>query len=175
MKFLLGFLCALVVGIGGGLLYLKFGHLPVATADAPFPMEAQIVHVPMNARIDRELQQPPMQPSDEVYANGAMVYVLNCASCHGTPGKDVEFAKYMYPTAPQLWKAHQHGTGPSVTGVSDDPAGETYWKVKNGLRLTGMPAFGHVLSDEDMWDVSLLLANANKTMPAAVQQRLSSK
>jgi mono/diheme cytochrome c family protein len=71
----------------------------------------------------------------------------------------------MYPSAPQLWKKHPRG---NVVGVSDDEAGETYWKVANGIRLTGMPAFSKVLSDTEMWQVSLLLKNADKEMPDPV-------
>jgi thiosulfate dehydrogenase len=52
-------------------------------------------------------------------------------------------------------------------GVSDDPVGETYWKVENGIRLTGMPSFKTQLSDPEMWQVSLFLANASKPMPQA--------
>jgi hypothetical protein len=50
--------------------------------------------------------------------------------------------------------------------VTDDPAGETYWKVANGIRLTGMPEFKHSLNDTQMWQVSLLLANADKISDA---------
>jgi mono/diheme cytochrome c family protein len=49
--------------------------------------------------------------------------------------------------------------------VSDDPPGETYWKVANGIRLTGMPAYKGILTETEMWDVSLLLANADKPLP----------
>ena len=53
----------------------------------------------------------------------------------------------------------------TMIGVSDDPPGETYWKVANGIRLTGMPSFKSVLTDTEMWQVSLLLANADKPLP----------
>jgi thiosulfate dehydrogenase len=59
----------------------------------------------------------------------------------------------MYPKPPELFKGH---------GVTDDPAGETYWKVANGIRLTGMPAYVGSLSETEMWQVSFLLANADK-------------
>jgi thiosulfate dehydrogenase len=58
-------------------------------------------------------------------------------------------------------------------GVSDDPAGETYWKVANGIRLTGMPAYKEMLTDTEMWQVSLLLANADKPLPPAAVTILS--
>jgi mono/diheme cytochrome c family protein len=51
-------------------------------------------------------------------------------------------------------------------GVTDDPAWETYWKAKNGIRLTGMPAFKETLNDTQIWQVSVLLANADKISPA---------
>jgi thiosulfate dehydrogenase len=53
-------------------------------------------------------------------------------------------------------------------GVSDDPPGETYWKVANGIRLTGMPAFNDLLTPAEIWQVTLLLANADKPLPPEV-------
>jgi len=47
-------------------------------------------------------------------------------------------------------------------GVTDDPPGETFWKVANGIRLTGMPGFNESLSQTQMWQISLMLANADK-------------
>ena len=64
----------------------------------------------------------------------------------------------MFPKPPQLFDGK---------GVTDDPVGETYWKVSNGIRLTGMPAFFGSLTDEQLWQVSQLLANAKK-LPAGV-------
>jgi mono/diheme cytochrome c family protein len=168
-KLLLGFLLG-VVAVGLGLFgYLKFGPLPVAVSDTPFPMEKQVVKLPMNARIEREVKKAPFGTSEDVFEAGAHVYKTNCANCHGTPGHDVAYAKYMYPNAPQLWKKHGKN---GVVGVSDDEAGETYWKVANGIRLTGMPAYGHLLSDTQMWQVSVLLKNADKDMPDPVMKIL---
>lgn len=167
--FVVGFLLALVVLFAGAFVYLKYGHPPVATTDPAFPMEAQIVHVPLGARIDRELEKPPFGTSEEAYEAGAKIYQTSCASCHGTPGKDSLFAKYMYPTAPQLFKKHRTG---NVVGVSDDEAGETYWKIKNGIRLTGMPAYQHLYSETQMWQVALLLKNADQPLPDPVMHLL---
>ena len=54
-----------------------------------------------------------------------------------------------------------------MVGVSDDPPGETYWKVENGIRLTGMPAYNKVLTQTQMWQVTVLLADADKPLPPA--------
>lgn len=168
-SFLLGFLFAFLVLIVGGWCYLKYGHPPVATADPAFPYEAQIVHVPLNARIDRELEKPPIGTSEDAFEAGAKIYTSSCASCHGVPGHDSPYAKYMYPTAPQLWKKHAHG---DVIGVSDDEPGETYWKIKNGIRLTGMPNYQHIYSQTQMWEVALLLKNADQPLPDPVMKLL---
>jgi len=169
-KVVLGFVLAIAVVALGVAAYLRWGKPPVATADKPFPYEKAIVNAPLKARIDRELQTPPFGIDEDVYEGGARVYKADCASCHGTPGHDVAFAKYMYPAAPQLWKKHAVG---SVVGVSDDEPGETYWKVANGIRLSGMPAFNHVLTDTQMWQVSLLLKNADQPLPDPVMKILT--
>jgi mono/diheme cytochrome c family protein len=163
--FLLGILFTLAGILVCGWLYLRFGHPPVATADRAFPMEKQIVEVPLQARIAREMQKPPFGTSEDVFEAGAKIYATSCAECHGTPGHDAPYAKWMYPQAPQLWKKHARG---GVVGVSDDAAGETYWKIRNGIRLTGMPAYQHLYSESQMWDVALLLKNADQPMPDPV-------
>ncbi len=61
-----------------------------------------------------------------------------------------------------MWEKHKNS---DAVGVSDDPPGETFWKVSNGIRLTGMPAFKNILSETQIWQVSLLLANADKPLP----------
>jgi thiosulfate dehydrogenase len=163
--FAVGILFTLAVFLVGGWLYLKYGAPPVAVADKAFPFEAQIVKIPLNARIARDVEKAPFGISEDVFEAGAKVYARDCAFCHGTPGHDSEIGRNEYPTAPQLWK--RHGTGP-VVGVSDDDAAETYWKIKNGIRLTGMPAYKRTLSDAQMWDVALLLKNADQTLPDPV-------
>ena len=170
--FLLGVVFTLLALFGGGWLYLRYGHPPVAVADPAFPMEAQIVHVPLGNRIAREIQQPPFGISEDVFEAGAKIYTASCAGCHGTPGHDSPYARWMYPGAPQLWKKHAHG---GVVGVSDDEPGETFWKVKNGIRLTGMPAYQHIYTDAQMWQVSLLLKNADQPLPDPVRKLLSNE
>jgi thiosulfate dehydrogenase len=168
-KFLLGFVVALILVPVAVWVYFSYGNPPVAVADPPFPFEKQIVHVPLHARIERQMPHVvPVDASDTNLEAGAHVYRQNCAACHGLPGNDSPFAAHMYPSAPQLWKSHR----PGVVGVSDDPPAETYWKVENGIRLTGMPAFNKVLNQTQIWQVTLLLANANKPMSASTQSVL---
>jgi mono/diheme cytochrome c family protein len=120
----------------------------------------------LHARIDKEMPTTvPLAADEATYLAGVRVYRDNCAMCHGLPDQPAPVvAGGMFPKAPQLLEAHQM--------VDDDPPGETYWKAKNGIRLTGMPGFGRVLSDQQLWQVSLLLANAPK-LPASVHQALT--
>lgn len=164
-RILLGFIFCLIIVPVAVLAWLRFGNPPVAVADPPFPHERQIVQIPLNSRIVREMPAAaPIQADDNNLVAGAGIYRAQCAACHGFSGKPSSFAAHMYPAAPQLWKQHKNS---SVVGVSDDPPGETYWKVANGLRLTGMPSFKDQLSDAQIWQVTLLLANADKPLPPA--------
>lgn len=169
-KVILGFLLGVVAVAVGLFLYVHFGPLPVAVADTPFPFEKEVVKVPLNARIEREVKTAPFGTSEDVFEAGAHIYRVQCASCHGVPGHDVAYARHMYPNAPQLWKKHPKG---NVVGVSDDEPGETYWKIAHGIRLTGMPSYDHVLSDTEIWQVSLLLKNADKELPEPVTRILA--
>ena len=169
-KLVLGFILGIVAVVVAVFIYFKWGAPPVAVADTPFPFEKTIVSVPLDARIKSQMQQPPFGTSEDVFEGGATIYRNQCAECHGTPGHDVNYAAHMYPNAPQLWKKHPRG---NVVGVSDDPAGETYWKVSNGIRLTGMPSYNKLLSDTQMWQVTLLLKNANQQLPDPVMKILT--
>jgi thiosulfate dehydrogenase len=101
----------------------------------------------------------PIQANDASYVAGAELYKSNCGVCHGVPlSPKTTIATGMYPRPPQLFQGK---------GVTDDEPGETYWKIFNGIRLTGMPGFSKSLSETQMWQVALLLANADKLPDAA--------
>jgi mono/diheme cytochrome c family protein len=160
---LLSFLAGLLLLPLAVCLYLAFGHPPVATADKPFPFEARIAHLPLRARIAREMPvRSPIPATDENLIAGASLYEDKCESCHGTADQPSALGRSTFPRAPQLWIRRANGT----VGVSDDPVGETYWKVRNGIRLTAMPAYGSSLSEKQLWQVSLLLSLAAKPLPA---------
>lgn len=167
MKFILGLIIGLLIIPVFIWCWLSYGNPPVAVADNAFPFEKQIVHVPLNKRIDVQMPKTsPIQATPENLQEGAQIYREQCASCHGLSGHPSAFGAHMYPVAPQLWTKHHNG----VVGVSDDPVGETYWKVANGIRLSGMPSFSKVLSDTEMWQVSWLLKQADQPLPQDVQQ-----
>lgn len=170
-RLLLGIVVGVLLAPLAVFAWLHFGQAPVAVADPPLPQEQLLTHVPLDARIDREMvKTPPIQAGEDNLVAGARIYRDECAACHGFHGKPSAFAAHMFPAAPQLWE--QHKNKPEVVGVSDDPPGETYWKVANGIRLTGMPSYNQVLTETQMWQVSLLLAKADKPLPPAAVEIL---
>lgn len=147
-----------------GYLYIKSGSMPAATSDPPLPFEKFMAKTALRARISKEYPRTvPMQPSEDNLVAGARIYRENCAFCHGLPQQaEPDAAKGMFPHPPRLFEPNHM--------VTDDPAGVTFWKAKNGIRLTGMPGFHASLTDNQLWQVSLLLAQADKLPPAATQE-----
>ena len=146
--------------------YFATGQAPVATAEPPMPFEKALAKKALHARIGREMPKTvPLQPDEPNLTAGATLYREHCAACHGLPGqKETAIAKGMYPHPPKLLEGK---------GVTDDEPGESYWKVANGIRLTGMPGFRSALSETQMWQTSLLVANADK-LPKPVHDTLTS-
>ncbi len=157
--FIIGIVIGVLLVVAGAWFYFTTGWAPVAVADPPMLFEKKLAHGALNARIGKDPHTDAPVPADEAtYLAGADVYKQNCALCHGLPGESQSaIAEGMFPKPPELF----HGTG-----VTDDPAWETYWKAKNGIRLTGMPSFKGHLNDTQLWQVSVLLANADKISPA---------
>lgn len=163
-KFVSGVIIGIVLVIAAVFAYFATGTAPVATAAAPMPFEKLFAGMALHARLDKEMpKSSPVQADEAAYTAGAQVYKDHCAVCHGLPGTpQTAIAKGMFPDPPKLMEGK---------GVTDDPAGETYWKVAGGIRMTGMPGFSKSLSTTQMWQVSLLCANADK-LPASVKDKL---
>ena len=155
--FILGFVIGIIVLPIFGYFYFRFGFAPVAASAAPMPFEKTMANMALRARIRSEApKSAPIQPDEPNLTAGAKIYMDNCAFCHGLPNQSSSSpaAKGMFPPPPQLFSTDDM--------VTDDPIGSTFWKVDNGIRLTGMPAFGKSLSATQCWQVSLLLSKADK-------------
>jgi thiosulfate dehydrogenase len=164
-----GLVVGIVLGIllvfVGGYFYFASGQVPVATKSPEMLFEHKLARVALHAYLNRQPHPEPPTPADEKnFIEGAKLYKEHCAVCHGLPGQPkTAIADGMFPHPPQLFKG---------TGVTDDEPWETYWKVSGGMRLTGMPGFSDHLSAAQMWQVTVLLKNADK-IPPAVQAELT--
>ena len=163
MKFLAGLTLGAALVIAALFAYFLSGQAPVAVADHAMPFERKLANGALHSRIEKEMpKNVPVAADDSTYMAGAHIYQTHCAICHGHPDQDQgPIAKGMFPKPPHLFRGK---------GVTDDEAGETYWKISNGIRLTGMPSFKNSLSETEMWQVSVLLANVNKISDAVKEQ-----
>jgi mono/diheme cytochrome c family protein len=164
-RILFGFVLAFVLIAIGGYVFITTGHMPMATSAGALPFEETVAKMALRASYrDSVNLKDPLQLNDDNLKAGADVYNGNCAMCHGAlDQKRPDLATAMFPHAPELLKG---------TGVTDDPEGVTYWKVTNGIRMTGMPGFDKVLDEKHRWQVTMLLAHADKLTPAARKQLL---
>ncbi len=160
MKFFVGLLLGFLIVPFGLYLYMTGGSAPVATTDSDMPFENYFAHKALDKRIAKDMPKiVPIQPTEANYLAGADLYKQHCAVCHGLPlSPKSAIATGMYPHPPVLLEGK---------GVTDDEPGESYWKIFNGIRLSGMPGFSKSLTETQMWQIALLIANADKLPPSA--------
>jgi thiosulfate dehydrogenase len=201
MKFILGVVVGVIVIPVLVVLYLASGFGPTAATDKPLPFETFIAGMALRERMQREAPPPrdfsTMSTADLLA--GADTYRKNCAVCHGLPDQPpAAIGDGMFPPAPQLMRVPpgrgremnaqggqapnggpvpQPGAGapggppPGRPGAQGRGASGDYWRVKNGIRLTGMPSFGNTLTDDQIWQVVGLIAR-RRNMPPEVKAAL---
>lgn len=161
-KFLAGVIVILVVLVVGAYAFISFGCMPANADGKPPWIEKWMARKSLHASIQREAPKGPVPVAlnDANLTAGVNLYAQNCAVCHGaSDAKASNIAMGLYQHAPQL----------AGDGVEDDPEGVIYWKVKHGIRLTGMPAFSGTLSEEQIWKVVLFLKHMD-ALPAGVDK-----
>ena len=158
-----GVALTLAVAVVGAYVLVQSGLIP-ANADAkPGALELWIARTSLDATIRRNAptQANPVALTDQNLLEGVRLFGQNCAVCHGSASGVASaspIAKGLYQRPPQL----------ATDGVEDDPEGESFWKIKHGIRLTGMPSFGSILSDKEIWTLVLFLKHMDK-LPPSVQ------
>ena len=157
-----GIAVTLAVAAAGAYTLLRSGLIP-AHADAnPGRIELWMASTSLDATLGREAPkgQNPVPLTEQNLLKGVHLFAQNCAVCHGSAGSTASpIAKGLYPKPPQL----------ATDGVEDDPEGFSFWRIKHGIRLTGMPSFGYSLNDQDIWTLALFLKSMDK-LPPAVQK-----
>ena len=136
----------LAVAAGASIL-----HNGLSARATPTAMEAMIARnvrhlaIPANARNEHN----PIAASDETLKGARAHFADHCASCHANDGSgDTMYGKGLYPKPPNLRLE-------DTQKLSD---GELFWIIENGVRFTGMPAFGgSAHSQEDSWKLVLFI------------------
>jgi mono/diheme cytochrome c family protein len=99
---------------------------------------------PSIARHSNDIKAPLLSDFEWVKA-GAQHYDASCVFCHGAPGREAsEFSKGLNPPAPELRRRE-------IQKEYNDA--ELHWIIKNGIRMTGMPAFGPTHNEKELWAI----------------------
>jgi mono/diheme cytochrome c family protein len=147
-------LAVAVVIVGWNQIRLDALHEP----DRVETFLATVVKRFLVSRSSREGIPPPPSNLQESIAEGDKLYASDCSMCHGSDGHTPsDFGRWMYPRASDL-------TSPLVQRYSNR---ELFWIVKNGIRLSGMPAFGRVESEDHIWH----LVNYLRTMQGSAHPK----
>jgi mono/diheme cytochrome c family protein len=159
-----GALALVSVGAGGvGLTFLlKRG---VSARAEPWAIEAWTARRLRHFAIPRpETERSnPVPRTEEVVAGGRAHFADHCAVCHANDGSgDTSFGRGLYPPPPDMREA----------GTQDLSDGELFWIVRNGIRFTGMPAFGSAPAEEDeeTWHLVHFIRHLPRLTPEDLEQ-----
>ena len=143
MKILLGAVLMLAILIIGSIIFIYSGLYDVSA----FNQDRGIMRWVLNTTSDKSVEHHAKDISVPDLSDSLMIkegfehYDEMCESCHGAPGKEEsELAKGLNPHAPHLVRSARH--------MSPQ---ELFWVTKNGIKMTGMPAWGKTHSDEKIW------------------------
>lgn len=157
---LLTVVVVLAAVIVGGWLIIRRGF---SARDKPTAIEA------FAARTARQLAVPaamknaknPFSPTPELMAEARAHFADHCATCHANNGSgQTVMGQNMYPKPPDLRRSE-------TQNLTD---GEIYSIIHNGIRLTGMPAWGESVNDSDSWKLVLFIRHLPQLTPAEEQE-----
>jgi mono/diheme cytochrome c family protein len=145
-----------------GLLMRAILH-GVSAQNEPTAMETMIAAtarhfaVPLSARRMRN----PVPLTAAALAEGRDHFADHCANCHANDGSGkTDIGLSLYPKAPDMRTPH-------TQNLSD---GELFYIIKNGVRLTGMPAWGGDHQDADNWNLVHFIRHLPKLTPEEIEQ-----
>lgn len=150
-----------IVGLGAFAL-IRHG---VSARDQPLAVEA------LAARFMRRLATPqayrdmrnPVDATPTVLTEARAHFADHCATCHGNDGRgQTEIGKNLYPKAPDMRQAD----------TQDLTDGELFSIIHNGIRLTGMPAWGSgpPEEDQDSWKLVHFIRHLPKISPEELEE-----
>ncbi|HKB85057.1 MAG TPA: cytochrome c [Ignavibacteriaceae bacterium] len=143
MRFFAGVVVTIVVIIIIGLIIIYSGWYNVSAANKEKGFPRWVLNTTMDNSVEKHAEGilVPALNSPEMIKEGFAHYNEMCKGCHGAPGKnETEIAKGLNPKAPDLSRS-----------AKEMPPEELFWVTKNGIKMTGMPAWGLTHSDDKIW------------------------
>jgi len=139
-------------------LFVYSGIFDVSAANAEPKWRAHLFETIKDRAIDRRATALPAAPplgDPHLIRTGLVDFNEMCVVCHGAPGvPKSEIGMGLNPDPPDL--AHE--------GAEQSPA-RLFWVLKNGIKMTGMPAFGMTHTDEQLWAMVAFLKQLPKLTP----------
>ncbi len=157
--FITGVLLTVAVILGGTYQYLHLGKFPIGADNPPSTVERWLADMAMDEYVDRNMpkQDNPMQPNAQNLIAGARLYEQNCSYCHGGLLQRVSPMRAKFnPPVPQI-----------INRIPGDPDAHLFWVAKHGIRLTGMPSWAGILSDDQIWQVITFVKHSANLPPEA--------
>ena len=148
---------AAIVAAIAAVTVARAGLLPVRADAAPSALEKRFFTMAVHASVARSAapQAQGDSPSDDDLDAGAEIYKGACAECHGQlNGKSNLYGASFYPPAPQF-PGHPFSYSQA----------EAFWIVKHGIRNTAMPAWGNLLSDDEIRKVAAFVKQLDASSP----------
>ena len=155
-------LVELVLAIGVVLVVVKTGAYDVAATKPHHKLTEFVLSTTMDNSVRRHASgiEPGARYAGPDRAEGLEHYQAMCVVCHGTPGVDPgEVGLGLNPPAPDL-----------AESVTDLEPREVYWIIKNGIKMTGMPAFGPTHDEAALWNLTAFVKNLPGTTPQQYSQ-----
>lgn len=158
MRSLIKLLLIPAAGVLAAGIILAAGLIDFSASKPAGHLEERVATFALNRSIARHAPKAanPLARSPQAAAAGLALFKTHCVECHGAPGIDpTEAGASLNPPAPGL-------TLPRVQARSD---GELHWIVSNGIRMTGMPAFGGFKSEEEIWQLVAAVRRLSRLTP----------
>lgn len=155
--FILGVLVTIAVIVCVGLFVAETGRVDMRADVPPSHLEAHFAGGAMDASVDRHAPEAknPLQANDATLIAGAKIYADRCAICHGDPARsESPLAHSFNPPPPQF-----------MTDAADMGDSDNFYITTHGIRWTGMPGWGKVLSENEIWHVVTFIGHMGNLDP----------
>ena len=136
---------AVIVGLVGAIGFAYSGLYDVGASSSHSGLVNWLISTTSHASVERRARdiEVPNLESEQLQLAGANDFNSLCAGCHGEPGQDPEaMGQGLNPPPPNL-----------AESAAEMSAAELFWVTKNGIKMTGMPAWGVTHDDDAIWPV----------------------
>jgi mono/diheme cytochrome c family protein len=153
----IGVIGTIMVIVCGAFVVSRLGLYPIGADNPPSSIERMLAGSAMDVYADKHKPagDNPVPPTPSALTVGAVKYEAHCALCHGGVTAKISAMQNKFsPPAPQL-----------VSKIPHDDDAWLFWVTKHGVRMTGMPSWDGMLSDDEIWKIVAFIKHSDKLPP----------